>query len=150
VKKKIIKNSILREHLPKLIFFGLIIISAIVNSVWHIHKRRLLWNEYPQVFTKDSINDIVTFKYKIKTLQRGERPDCSHVMFENNSKNTFSTYINYKSRIGIDQVLEVSDRIIKHKGSDTVYIYKNNNVSETYNYFFILDTIQYIEPYKKN
>ena len=124
------------------VFFGLILFLSIRSCIESNRQAKDLYREFPQVFVNDSINNIVKQKFNPDEYFRlRHSSSISHLEFIDGTKISINTFFTENSNKGIDNYVEINDRIVKRKGSDTVFIYKNN--SPYYESFFIIDTVQY-------
>ena len=148
MKRYFITNSVLREFLPKLIIL-VVVLGALISVVIHSIKRdereiNNLYLEYPQVLANDSIDNIVKYKHKTNEKLFRYSPSISHLHFKDGTKKTFVTLFIENNNREIDNVIEINDKIVKNKGSDTVFVFKNN--VPYYDSFFIINTVQYVKP----
>jgi hypothetical protein len=130
--------KIKKRYLSALVLF---IIGGILFTVYFFDEginEKESFNTFMEVTRNDQLNDVV-----IK-LQRPDRyhkncPTTINLIFKDYRKVKINTIQERSEGIAISMVTDVGDRILKHAGSDTVYIFKYYSKKETFDYFFLLE-----------
>ena len=131
----------MKKIIIAIVFVVILITITIYSLIRDNREIKRLWEEYPQVLTNDRFNNIIKYKHRINEDLFRYSPRISLLQFKNGIKMSIHTLFKDNENREIDNILERNDRVVKNKGSDTVFIYKNN--VPYYEYFFIIDTVQY-------
>ena len=131
----------MKKIIIAIVFVVILITITIYSLIRDNREINRLSREYPHVLTNDSINNTVKYKHRINEDLFRYSPNISLIHFKDGTKKEIVTFFKNDNLGEIDELLEINDRVVKNKGSDTVFIYKNNELY--YKYFFIIDTVQY-------
>jgi hypothetical protein len=121
-----------------LIFSGILVILFITLNVRILIKRNNIHKEYPILLIPDSLDEIISYKFSDDDFKY--TPSALFFVTSSGRKMSISAKINPNfgdGSVGVNDVSEVSDRIIKKANNDTIYIYKNSPKDISI-YYFIL------------
>jgi len=97
--------------------------------------------EYPYVTKGDSLHNKIIRKKIGDFKHMRHPPDDLYAKLDNGKKiHIWAKYYEKNTQKGIDELVFPGDSLVKHAGSDTVYVYKQNSKSERFDYFFIIHT----------
>jgi hypothetical protein len=110
----------------------------VVYFVDYGEKETNLFNKFKPVTLKDNLSHVV---------QKIEMPDKAHknftgsvnVIFKDDIKLRICTRPCENSKTTISELIEPGDSIVKHSGSDTVYLYKSYSRKAAFDDFFLLE-----------
>ncbi len=131
-------NNHMKKWRTYLIYF-VFLLSIVLFTLYKFEKREdELSKEYILITKKDSLNDIIVFKYNEKVFKYSS----FFIMFTLSSgeKRSLNTHLNLEyeeSFYGINDVAQEGDRILKKANNDTIMIRKKNNGSDKIFYYLI-------------
>ncbi len=128
----------MKENKIYLIFSGIIFILFIAYNARILLKRNNINKEYPILLISDSLDEIISFKFSDDDFKY--TPSALIIVASSGRKMSISAKINPNfgdGSLGINDVSEVGDSILKKVNNDTIYIYKNNQKDVSI-YYFIL------------
>ena len=128
----------MKENKIYLIFSGILVILFITLNVRILIKRNNINKEYPILLISDSLDETISYKFSDDDFKY--TPSALFFVTSSGRKMSISAKINPNfgdGSVGVNDVSEVSDRIIKKANNDTIYIYKNNPKDVSL-YYFIL------------
>jgi hypothetical protein len=128
----------MKENKIYLIFSGILVILFITLNVRILIKRNNINKEYPILLIPDSLDETISYKFSDDDFKY--TPSALFFVTSSGRKMSISAKINPNfgdGSVGVNDVSEVSDRIIKKANNDTIYIYKNSPKDISI-YYFIL------------